>query len=135
MTRRHLNPREAISAIARLLGASGGETLRIGGCLGFRVRGGGGGTWVVNLSVPGGDWHYDDDAVFASAGTRVHVEAREFAPLLTDPELAADAEARGELTIEGQRERWTRFLEFLAGAGPLLVASRVTWRGSSSRPA
>jgi hypothetical protein len=125
-----LEPKDVIMVITRLLEDAGAATATVGGTLGFRIHGEGGGDWIVDLATPGGRWQRPaDPAAVERCDTTIFAEGQVFGRLLTHPEdLEADVKS-GQLEVTGDRALWTRLGRVLSARGDLLQ-QRINQRRS-----
>jgi hypothetical protein len=113
-----LEPVEVLTVIAQVLQRAGGATSAIGGSLGFRVHGIGGGDWIVNLGVAGGEWSQPESPeMLERCDTTLYAEREAFVHLLTAPELIEIDVKSGQLAVEGDRSKWIRVGRVLSAGG------------------
>ncbi len=119
MPKPRVEPELVVAHLARLCEAAGAATTAVGGTIGFRVHGTGGGTWVVDLRTAGGVWAADD-ANFAQASVRVFAFAHAFHAVAFDADLLPALLSTGEIVVQGDLAKLTRLSRVLGGgASPL----------------
>lgn len=119
-------PSAVIGLLSELLAKAGKAVPFVGGSVGFLVRGQGGGTWVLDLSEPGGRWtHHTDESAFLRCSTRIYTFAREFAALLLSPQSIPGLLETGFFVVEGDKAKLRRLGKLIQqGKGGSQVAVR-----------
>lgn len=123
-----LTPGQVVDLLGDLVAKAGASTQFVGGAIGFCVRGADGGTWVLDLSVPGGrfDDDDDDDEAFERAATRIYAFGRDFAALLLAPDAIVGLLETGRVVVEGDKTKLGRLAKLVRqGAGRSSIAVRA----------
>ncbi|MEQ9500591.1 MAG: hypothetical protein RIT81_27220 [Deltaproteobacteria bacterium] len=121
-----LTPRQVVDLLGELIAKAGASTQFVGGAIGFCVRGADGGTWVLDLSVPGGCFEDDDGEAFERAATRIYTFGRDFAALLLAPDAIVGLLETGRIVVEGDKTKLGRLAKLVRqGAGRSSIAVRA----------
>lgn len=120
-----LEPRQVLDLLGDVVGKAGAATQFVGGAIGFRVHGSGGGTWVLDLPVTGGRILEDADA-FDRAATRIFTFGRDFAALLLAPDAIVGLLETGRIVVEGDKSKLGRLAKLVRqGSGRSSIAVRA----------
>jgi hypothetical protein len=119
---RYVAPDLVVAHLARLCAQAGAATTAVGGTIGLRVHGAAGGTWVLDLTVPGARVVDADDAAFRAATVRVFSFARSVGAIAFAPEEVVDLLETGELVVQGDAKILERLSCILGRAASPLGA-------------
>ena len=132
--RRSLTAPECIATIAVSLRRAGAATPTVGGTIGFRVHGLGGGDWIVDLGQSGGAWSQPADShAIAACTVTVYAEAEALARLVLDPRNVDTDLRSGVLAVDGDTRRLTLLGRLLRSSGSAL-SLRLPRSASSPNP-